>query len=138
VDGVEYVNDSKATNPDATYKALDAFGDRPVVVLLGGQRKDIDLRPLAEQVAATCRLAVLFGESRPALVDAFAGLDVPVLPAVGLVDALRVAAEAAREGDVVLLSPACKSFDEFTSFEERGRVFKQAVVALRRTRGAAS
>jgi UDP-N-acetylmuramoylalanine--D-glutamate ligase len=132
VGGVEYYNDSKATNPDAVSKALGAFDERPVVIMLGGQRKDVDLRPLAVQVADTARAAVLFGEARDQLAEAFAGLAVTTLSAVTMSDGVRMAAGIAREGDVVLLSPGCKSFDEFTSYEERGRVFKSAVASLAR------
>jgi UDP-N-acetylmuramoylalanine--D-glutamate ligase len=127
VRGVEYFNDSKATNPDAVSKALTAFEGRGLVVLLGGLNKGNDFRPLAEEVATHCRAAVLFGAARPELEAAFEGLDVRVETAEGLLDALHVASGLAEQGDAVLLSPACASFDEFTSYEHRGRVFKEAV-----------
>jgi UDP-N-acetylmuramoylalanine--D-glutamate ligase len=127
---VEYFNDSKATNPDAVMKALTAFDDRPVIVLLGGHNKGNDFRALAEDVAATCKLAILFGEARAELVAAFSGLHVPVRETATMLRAVHLAAEVALPGDVVLLSPACASFDEFTSYEHRGRVFKEAVLAL--------
>jgi UDP-N-acetylmuramoylalanine--D-glutamate ligase len=127
---VEYYNDSKATNPDAVMKALTAFDDRPVVVLLGGHNKGNDFRALAEDVDASCRAAVLFGEARDELATAFLGLavDVRVLPT--MMEAVAAASDIAVAGDVVLLSPACASFDEFTSYEQRGRVFKEAVARL--------
>lgn len=132
VRGVEYFNDSKATNPDAVAKALTAFDGRPIVVLLGGHNKGNDFRALAREVAATCRMAVLFGEARQEFEAAFSGLDVPTRAVPTMMEAIRVAAESAREGDVVLLSPACASFDEFTSYEHRGRVFKARVLELAR------
>jgi UDP-N-acetylmuramoylalanine--D-glutamate ligase len=130
VNDVEWFNDSKATNPDAVFKALNAFGDRPLVVLLGGRNKGNDFRPLALEVAKTAKAAVLFGEARQELATAFEGIDVTTVEAVGLHDAVEVAAALAEAGDVVVLSPACASFDEFNSYEHRGDEFKRAVEAL--------
>lgn len=128
--GVEYVNDSKATNPDAVFKALTAFGDRPVIVLLGGRNKGNDFIPLATETARTAKAAVLFGEAKSELEGAFAGLEVPVAGAPTLRDAVLAAADLAEPGDVVLLSPACASFDEFANFEERGTAFSAIVEAM--------
>lgn len=130
VAGIEWYNDSKATNPDAVFKAVDAFGERPFVVLLGGRNKGNDFRPLAERVAASAKAAVLFGESRVELAAAFTGLDVRTIEAVSLADAIDAARSIADPGDVVVLSPACASFDEFTSYEHRGTVFKELVRAM--------
>ncbi|MGV8082484.1 MAG: UDP-N-acetylmuramoyl-L-alanine--D-glutamate ligase [Coriobacteriia bacterium] len=125
--GVEWFNDSKATNPDAVLKALTAFEGRSLIILLGGRNKGNDFRPLAEAVAAQAKLAVLFGESREEFSAAFEGLSLPTLVVPTLADAIEAAREAAAEGDVAVLSPACASFDEFTSYEDRGRVFKRLV-----------
>lgn len=130
VRGVEYVNDSKATNPDAVVKALTAFGSSPVIVLLGGRNKGNDFRPLAEACLSACRLAVLYGESRPELEVAFEGAGVPHVSAATMAEALVLAASSALAGDVVLLSPACASFDEFSDYEDRGRRFADAVSRL--------
>jgi len=130
IDGVQWFNDSKATNPDAVFKALGAFGDSPLVILLGGRNKHNDFGPLAEAVARRAKAAILFGESRLELAGAFEGLDVETHEAVSLDDAIEVARSLAEPGDVVALSPACASFDEFTSYEDRGRFFKQRVSAL--------
>ena len=127
---VDWFNDSKATNPDAVFKALHAFGGRPLIVLLGGRNKGNDFRPLAEEVSRTARTAILFGEARPELARAFAGLDVEVVEAVGLCDAVEAASSLAEPGDAVVLSPACASFDEFTSYEHRGDEFKRYVADL--------
>lgn len=132
VRGAEYFNDSKATNPDAVMKALTAFDDRPVIVLLGGHNKGNDFHELAEAVGARCRLAILFGEARPELAEAFRGVRLPVRESESMLQALHLAAEMAEAGDVVLLSPACASFDEFTSYEHRGRAFKAGVLELAR------
>ena len=128
--GVGWFNDSKATNPDAVLKALTAFGDRPLVVLLGGRNKGNDMRPLAEAVSARARIAIVFGEAGAEIEIAFAGLDVVVERASGLAEAVKLAASLVRIGDAVVLSPACASFDEFTSYEHRGAVFKELVGEL--------
>ncbi len=125
--GVEWYNDSKATNPDAVFKAVDAFAERPFVLLLGGRNKGNDFRPLAQRVDGDAKAVVLFGESRAELEVAFAGLAVTRVTAVSLADAVAVASELASAGDTVVLSPACASFDEFTSYEHRGTVFKDLV-----------
>jgi UDP-N-acetylmuramoylalanine--D-glutamate ligase len=127
VDGVEWFNDSKATNPDAVFKAIDAFDGQSLILLLGGRNKGNDFRPLAEKAAHTAKSVVVFGESRIELASAFEGLAVPVLEAVSLVDAVGAARQLSDAGDVIVLSPACASFDEFTSYEHRGEVFKSLV-----------
>lgn len=130
VRGVEYVNDSKATNPDAVMKALTAFGPSPLIVLLGGRNKGSDFTPLAGACGARCRLAILYGEARPELESAFESAGAPYVSASTMGEALSAAASIALPGDVVLLSPACASFDEFADYEDRGRRFAQAVLRL--------
>ena len=130
VDGAEYFNDSKATNPDAVAKALTAFEDRSVVLLLGGRNKGVPLRPLAEVVAACCRDVVLFGEAAPEFEAAFAGLNVERTRAAGLAEAVAAARGLACPGEVVLLSPGCASFDEFDNYMARGSRFKELVFAM--------
>lgn len=127
VDGVRWVNDSKATNPDAVLKALTAFGAQPLIVLLGGRNKHNDFGPLARAVAARAKAAVLFGESRRELRQAFSGLDVILTETATMSQAVRAAAQLAAPGDVVVLSPANASFDEFRSFGHRGDEFKRLV-----------
>jgi len=127
VGGVRYVNDSKATNPDAVLKALTAFDDSPVIVLLGGRNKGNDFSELARACGQRCRLSVLYGEARGELEPAFAAVGAPYLTATGMLAALAAAAEHAAPGDVVLLSPACASFDEFEDYEDRGCRFAQEV-----------
>lgn len=126
--GVEYVNDSKATNPGATRMALTAFADRSVVLLLGGRNKGNDFTELCEDVRG-CRAVVAFGESGGEIAQALEGC-VTLVRAVGMRDAVEVAQELALEGDAVLLSPACASFDEFSGYAERGDVFRAAVGAV--------
>ncbi len=129
VRGVTYVNDSKATNPEAVLGALSAFEGRRIIVLLGGRGKGTDLAPLARACRERCELAVLFGESRPTLAAAFDEAGARYREAPTMHDAVEVAEAEARPGDVVLLSPACASFDEFVDFEDRGRAFKEIVAA---------
>lgn len=131
VNDVEFFNDSKATNPDAVMKALTAFGDRPLVILLGGRNKGVPMRSLAEAVAARARLAVLFGEAAAELAEAFADLEIVTVQARGLAEAVEAARREAEPGDVVVLSPGCTSFDEFGGYDERGRRFKELVAEAR-------
>ena len=86
--------------------------------------------PLASAVAARARLAIVFGEAGDEIATAFHGLDIRVESAPGLAEAVAIAASLAQEGDAVVLSPACASFDEFTSYEHRGDVFKELVLAM--------
>ncbi len=131
LDGIRFVNDSKATNTDSVEKALTAFEPGTVVLLLGGKDKGTDLTTLMDAAAATCHAIVCFGAAGPRMLEAAeaaCGEDGPVVvSAEHLADALDTGIALARRGDVVLLSPACASFDEFHSFEERGVVFKQLV-----------
>ena len=130
IGGVEYVNDSKATNPDAVMKALTAFGSTPLIILLGGRNKGNDFGPLAEACASRCRLAVLYGESRPELETAFGSAGAPHVGAGTMLEALALASAASLPGEVVLLSPACASFDEFSDYEDRGHRFVEGVMRI--------
>jgi UDP-N-acetylmuramoylalanine--D-glutamate ligase len=116
--GVLYVNDSKATNVDSTLVALASF-DAPVHLILGGRGKGQDFSPLREPVAERCAGVYLIGEAAPALGDVLGGRQCGDLEA-----AVAAARAAARPGEVVLLSPACASFDQYEDFEARGRHFK--------------
>jgi UDP-N-acetylmuramoylalanine--D-glutamate ligase len=130
VDGVEYFNDSKATNPDAVAKALTAFQDQPVVLLLGGRNKGVNVAPLAALVSERCKAVVLFGEAAPEFASALGGFALTPTIVAGLADAVAAARGLADAGDVVLLSPGCTSFDEFTDYTARGRRFKDLVAEL--------
>ena len=134
LDGVRYYNDSKATNTDAVEKALTAFPD-DVILLLGGHDKGTPLEDFAAYVCDHVRAVVCYGEARArfrrAIEDADRNQDVDIAEADDLRDAVDVARSLASRGDVVLLSPACSSFDEFSGFEERGRYFKSYVEKLR-------
>lgn len=135
IDGVRYFNDSKATNTDAVEKALTAFPDDRVIVLLGGHDKGTPLEDFADFVCTRVRAVVCYGEARARFRRAFEaardGRAVDIAEADDLRDAVDVARSLAGRGDVVLLSPACSSFDEFSGFEERGRAFKAYLDELR-------
>ena len=128
VRGVRFVNDSKATTVDATIKALASF-DRPVVLILGGRGKGGDFSPLRREVRRKARSVVLVGEAADKIRAALGGV-VPVDPASDYREAVRRAFDRALPGDIVLLAPACTSWDMFRNFEERGRTFKREVRLL--------
>jgi UDP-N-acetylmuramoylalanine--D-glutamate ligase len=125
--GVRYYNDSKATNVDATEKAIDAFPGN-LWVILGGKDKGSDYTVLREKLQEKAKAVLLIGAAAPKIAQQLEGLP---LEDSGTIDrALSLAASRASEGDVVLLAPACASFDQFENFEHRGRVFKDLVRSL--------
>lgn len=130
--GIACYNDSKATNVDATLKALVAFDPKRPIALLGGDDKGTDLGELVAAAQAHCAAVVCFGAARRRFLEAFEGAALPVYEAEHMEQALDEALAHADEGDIILLSPACASFDEFTCFEQRGEVFKELVAARAR------
>jgi UDP-N-acetylmuramoylalanine--D-glutamate ligase len=132
--GVTWVNDSKATNPGAALCALRGFA-APLVWIAGGRDKGLDMGELAEVAAGRVRAAILIGEAADKLGTALAGR-VRVQRADSIETAVAQAAELARAGDTVLLSPACASQDQFRDFAERGERFRAAVGALAREAAA--
>ena len=126
--GVEYYNDSKATNVDATRKALEAFSGN-VIVILGGKDKGSDYRALSPLLRQRARLVLLIGAAAEKIASQIEGA-VALEFAGTLHRAVEIAAERARPGDTVLLAPACASYDQFDNFEHRGRVFRERVMAL--------
>jgi UDP-N-acetylmuramoylalanine--D-glutamate ligase len=127
---VLYVNDSKATNVASTLVALDSFAPGVVHLILGGQSKGQDFTPLREPVERHCQAVYLIGEDATLIASALAGMSVPLLECGELEQALEVAVSTARPGDVILLSPACASFDRFADFEARGERFRELVLAM--------
>ena len=128
--GVAYYNDSKGTNVDSTIKALESFTE-PVVLIAGGKGKGQDFAPLTRAARGRVRHAVLIGVDRAQLRGPLTLAGAVVEDAGSMEAAVLAAHAAARPGDVVLLSPACASFDMFDNFEHRGDVFKAAVMRLR-------
>ena len=128
VNGVGYYNDSKATNVDATLKAIDAFSGG-LWIILGGKDKDSDYSVLRDPLSAKARAALLIGAAAPKI-EAQLRSAVPLIQCGTLDNAVRTGWENARAGDNVVLAPACASFDQFQNFEHRGRVFKELVAQL--------
>jgi UDP-N-acetylmuramoylalanine--D-glutamate ligase len=128
IDGVRYYNDSKATNVDATIKSLEAFPGN-IVLIAGGRDKGGDFVPLRPLVQERVKHLILIGEAAGKIRAALADI-VETSGAASLPEAIALARTASLAGDVVVLAPACASFDMFQNYEHRGRVFKQAVRAL--------
>lgn len=127
--GVRFVNDSKATNVEAARRSIESF-PRAVVAIIGGRFKGGDFRQLRQPLAAGGGSVVAIGEAAPLVREALAGT-VPVLEAASMREAVERGYEAARPGGVVLLAPACSSFDWFRDYAERGDAFKAEVERLR-------
>jgi len=136
IDGVQYFNDSKATNVDATIKALESF-PKNVHLILGGKDKGSDYTVLNPLLSERVKQVYTIGAAAQKIEQQI-GNTVPIVSAATLENAIRKAAQTATAGDVVLLAPACASFDQFDSYEHRGRVFKEIVQTLveRSTRGS--
>jgi len=136
IGGVRYYNDSKATNVDATLKALDAFPGR-ILVILGGKDKGSDYTVLQSPLREKAVLALLVGAAADKIEKQIVG-SVAIEQAGTLERAVQTAAQASRAGDIVLLAPACSSFDQFENYEHRGRVFKDLVHQLEREAAGAT
>lgn len=132
IDGVKFYNDSKATSVDATSKALEALAgsEGKTILILGGRGKNAPYAPLIPLIETSVKSLVLIGEDADNIASQLNGIT-PIVRADSLKDAVEKGLAAASSGDAVLLAPACASFDMFTSFEERGVVFKKAVRELR-------
>jgi UDP-N-acetylmuramoylalanine--D-glutamate ligase len=129
IGGVLYVDDSKATNPGSVEAALHAY-DRPIVLIAGGKSKGTDFSEMGTTIAACAKAAILIGEAAGEIADAIARR-IPIESAPTMRDAVERARALAIEGDVVLLSPGCASFDMFESAEDRGNQFVAAVNDLK-------
>ncbi len=134
--GVLWVNDSKATNVTATAVALRSF-DRPVVLILGGRHKGEPYSGLVPDLQQRARAVVAFGEAAPRILSDLGGSVGTLRVESGLDAVVRAAAELAQPGDVVLLSPACSSYDMFPDYRERGRAFEEVFRDLPPEQGSA-
>ena len=128
LDGVDWYNDSKATNVDATLKALAAFPGN-LWVILGGKDKNSDYTPLAGPLREKAKAALLIGAAAPKIAEQLRGA-LELVPCQTLENAVHLARHRSRQGDSVVLAPACASFDQFDNFEHRGREFKRLVREL--------
>jgi UDP-N-acetylmuramoylalanine--D-glutamate ligase len=135
LNGVEYYNDSKATNVDATIKALESFPGN-IHIILGGKHKGSPYTPLRSLLEQRAKRAYTIGAAAEIIENDIRGA-VEIVHAGSLENASQCAFESAVPGDIVLLAPACASFDQFQSYEQRGQLFKQAVGALAKRQGAA-
>lgn len=126
VHGVQYINDSKATNVNSCWYAMQSM-TTPTVLILGGKDKGNDYNEIKELVQEKCSALVYMGLHNEKLHDFFDGMGKPVRDVQSMADAVAACAELAKEGDTVLLSPCCASFDLFKSYEDRGKQFKDCV-----------
>jgi UDP-N-acetylmuramoylalanine--D-glutamate ligase len=129
VRGIEFINDSKATNVNSTWYALESM-DKPTVLILGGIDKGNDYSLLDELVKEKVKAIVCLGKDNRKIYEAFGKLVPTIVQTVSTSEAVRASFHFAEKGDTVLLSPACASFDLFRNYEDRGRQFKQAVKEL--------
>ena len=130
LDGVKYYNDSKATNVDSVYYALGSFGDAPIILIAGGKDKGNDYNRIRELVAEHVKAIVTVGKGAEKIEKFFKDMKPIHSAGMSMDEAVRLARKAAAPGDIVLLSPACASFDMFDNYEHRGRVFKSLVNEL--------
>ena len=129
VRGVDYINDSKATNVDACWYALESM-KTPTVLILGGKDKGNDYEAIAELVRKKCVGLVFLGADNRKLHDFFDSFGIPIADTHSMKDCVEACYRMARPGDTVLLSPCCASFDLFKNMEDRGEQFKSLVRAL--------
>jgi len=129
VDGVKYINDSKATNINAVWFALDSFRV-PLTLIIGGRDKGNNYADLIPQIKEKVHTVIAIGESQDKIEEQLGDLPLDIFKVNSLAEAVRKSAKVARKGEVVLLSPACASFDMFDDYEHRGKVFKEEVNKL--------
>lgn len=130
INGITFINDSKATNVDAVYYALEGIS-KPLVWVAGGTDKGNDYDQIKSLVKDKVKQIVCLGIDNSRIISSFSDLSIPITETTSTDDTIKVAFEAAQEGDVVLLSPACASFDLFKNYEDRGRQFKASVKKLK-------
>ena len=129
VHGIMFVNDSKATNVNSTWYALESF-QHPVIWIVGGVDKGNDYQVLAELVTDKVKAIVCLGKDNKKIHEAFEGIIDTIVDTESAEDAVKMAYQLGVKGDTVLLSPACASFDLFDNYEDRGHQFKKAVKGL--------
>ena len=129
IQNVQYINDSKATNTNATFYALDSM-TTPTVWIVGGVDKGNDYDELMQLVNEKVKAIVCLGVDNQKIINAFGNVVDVIVETVSMDEAVKVAQKLAEKGDTVLLSPACASFDLFENYEDRGRQFKAAVQNL--------
>lgn len=133
IDGITFINDSKGTNVGAAVRSIEGI-DTPLILIAGGKDKGGDYAPLREAIEAKVKEVILIGEASDRI-SSFLPKTVYQTRASSLCEAVAIAYEKGEDGDTVLLSPACSSFDMFKSYEDRGNHFREAVKAIREGRG---
>ncbi|MBO4944395.1 MAG: UDP-N-acetylmuramoyl-L-alanine--D-glutamate ligase, partial [Muribaculaceae bacterium] len=131
INGVRYINDSKATNVNSTWYALESMPKQGIILILGGKDKGNDYSEIEPLVREKVRAIVCMGKDNAKLLDFFTGKVPEIYDTHSIDDAVATCHRIAAEGDTVLLSPCCASFDLFKSYEDRGEQFKQRVRALK-------
>jgi len=126
INGVEYINDSKATNVDSVFYALEAM-TKAVVWIVGGVDKGNDYSPLFQLVEQKVKAVICLGKDNSKIIEAFKNRVDVIVESASMQEALKTASLYASDGDLVLLSPACASFDLFNNYQHRGNVFKEIV-----------
>ena len=129
VRGVEFINDSKATNVDACWYALESI-NTPIILIIGGKDKGNDYTAIADLVKKKCRGIVYLGADNQKLHDFFDGFGIPTVDTNNMKDCVKTCYDLSKPGDTVLLSPCCASFDLFKNMEDRGEQFKECVKSL--------
>ena len=129
VGGVEYINDSKATNVNSCWYALQSMKKRTILIL-GGKDKGNDYNEIAELVKEKCSGLIFLGADNSKLLDFFKDFELPIADTHSIEECVKKAHEMAKSGEAVLLSPCCASFDLFKSYEDRGKQFKNLVCKL--------
>ncbi|NQY68004.1 MAG: hypothetical protein HRT72_09825 [Flavobacteriales bacterium] len=129
VDGVEYINDSKATDENSTWYSLD-FMNKPVVWIVGTPESEIDYDLFAEKVDAKVKAIICLGEGDPSLKAAFKESVQTIKTGSTVLECVELANEISEDGDIVLFSPACNSFEMFNNYQDRGLKFREAVTEL--------
>jgi UDP-N-acetylmuramoylalanine--D-glutamate ligase len=139
VNDVEYIDDSKGTNVGATLAALQGLGQgqtrSKIILLAGGEGKGQDFAPLQAAVAAYAKAVIVFGKDGPLIAEAMSQSGIAIQAAQSLPEAVQKATQLAVSGDMVLLSPACASFDMFKDYAHRAQVFVEAVNELAHEQG---
>ena len=129
IKGVEFINDSKATNVNSTWYALESM-TKPVILILGGVDKGNDYSFIKDLVREKVKAIVCMGKDNTKIIEFFKGIVETIVETDSAAGAVAASYKIGKKGDVVLLSPACASFDLFQNYEDRGRQFKQSVHSL--------
>jgi UDP-N-acetylmuramoylalanine--D-glutamate ligase len=128
--GITYINDSKATNVDSVNFALQAM-EKPTVWIVGGQDKGNDYSPLFKDVKKKVKAIICLGVDNAKLLETFTSFGKPIKEAKSMQEAIEKAEKMAKNGDTILLSPACASFDLFKNYEDRGNQFREKILDFR-------